>query len=415
MFDISSLIKNDELDMALIEDICKTLYYTTGISTILLDSRHRWAAGFGPDAGIESVFDDIFDGYRSDFDALMGLETHNVYTYSTKYDLSFITAILAMDDVHYGTLFIGPVLLNETSEHLINEVLQHSRLSLKKRNMLKELYHRTPLVHTPRNHYIYKMAASLISSPNAAGLAPSDEVALHLEDFESMEIAADATTAQNDYSTEILFLTKVSSGDVDKVGSLFNEQIKTQYFTRLAPQQLRTARNNAIVFATLLSRAAINGGVESDKALTLADMYISRIETLSGISELVKLVEHMAERFTTDVLHLSTVNHVNVIKNASKYVHMHLSEPIRLNDVAESVNLSPNYFSSLFKREMNISFADYVNQTRIKESQFLLDTTDYSILDIATSVGYNNQNYFTTIFRKFTGITPKQYRMRSSK
>jgi YesN/AraC family two-component response regulator len=64
---------------------------------------------------------------------------------------------------------------------------------------------------------------------------------------------------------------------------------------------------------------------------------------------------------------------------------------------------------------MRLPFADYVNHARIKESQYLLQTTNHSILDISISVGFNNQNYFTTIFKKLTGITPKQYRMRSSR
>jgi len=174
-------------------------------------------------------------------------------------------------------------------------------------------------------------------------------------------------------------------------------------------------KNKAIAYCTLLARASINGGVDADHSLSLADKYINRIEKTLSFDELLDLVERMTVKFTNSVLHVASINHVSVIKKASRYVHNHLSEPIRLQEVADFVGLSPNYFSSLFKKEMSLAFADYVNHTRIKESQYLLQTTNHSILDIAVSVGFNNQNYFTTIFKKTTGITPKQYRMRSSR
>lgn len=398
------------------EDVCKTIYYTTGISVSLLDGNHQKTYSFGVNANVDELFEDIFDDFKSYVDGILAVDSNIVYTYSTRYELSYITALLTHDNIYHGALLIGPVLLNETSEHLINEIIQKGNISLSTRRTLKDLYHQMPIVHTPRNHYIYKMVASLIASPFSNELAATTyDSNQSLDAIDRIDTSQQSELANHNYSFELLFMTKVASGDVDKVVELYNEHLKTQYFTRLAPEQLRSAKNNAIVLSTLLARAAINGGVESDKALTLGDIYVNKIESVSHFEDLMKLTERMIIKFTNSVLQLSSINHVSVIKNASKYVHLHLSEVIRLNDVADYVNLSPNYFSSLFKREMNISFADYVNQTRIKESQFLLETTNYTILDIAIAVGYNNQNYFTTIFRKFTDITPKQYRMRSAK
>jgi len=292
----------------------------------------------------------------------------------------------------------------------------HDHFSLARRDAVKNLYGNMAIMSASRNYYIQQLVLSLLTNEEVSSLYPADDVVNLIDDIKYNEqTQIDVEKYHHNYPLELLFLTKVKNGDLEKVLDLFNEHVKAQYLNQNNTESIRSSKNKAISFSTLMARAIIEGGVEAEKALAIEAYYKERIESSRAIKDLVDLLEQMVMKYTNTILHLSNINHVSVIKNASKFVHMHLSEPIRLNDVANFVNLSPNYFSSLFKREMNLSFADYVNQTRIKESQYLLETTDYSILDIAISVGYNNQNYFTTIFRKFTGITPKQYRMRSTK
>ena len=74
------------------------------------------------------------------------------------------------------------------------------------------------------------------------------------------------------------------------------------------------------------------------------------------------------------------------------------------------MELNPSYFSTLFKQSCGSSFKEYLNSIRIEESKKLLAATDRSILDIALSIGFEDQSYFTKVFKKYTGLTPKQYR-----
>ena len=83
---------------------------------------------------------------------------------------------------------------------------------------------------------------------------------------------------------------------------------------------------------------------------------------------------------------------------------------VTLEDVANEVHLAPSYFSTLFKQSTGSSFREYLNMVRIEESKRLLMTTEHSISDIALATGFEDQSYFTKIFKKHTGLTPKQYR-----
>jgi YesN/AraC family two-component response regulator len=97
-------------------------------------------------------------------------------------------------------------------------------------------------------------------------------------------------------------------------------------------------------------------------------------------------------------------------KKAIRYISKNYASNITLNDVAEQVHLNPAYFSSLFKQSTGSSFKEYLNMVRIEESKRLLSNTDYSIMDISQAVGFEDQSYFTKIFKKYTGLTPREYR-----
>lgn len=85
-------------------------------------------------------------------------------------------------------------------------------------------------------------------------------------------------------------------------------------------------------------------------------------------------------------------------------------EPVTLSDVAAHLKISKNYLCSLFKRETGKTFSHYLNEIRIEKSKDLLLKQNMSVLDIALSVGFNNQNYYNMMFKKFMKNTPLEFR-----
>ena len=102
-------------------------------------------------------------------------------------------------------------------------------------------------------------------------------------------------------------------------------------------------------------------------------------------------------------------NH-DLIKKAILYISGNFSGELTLEEVAAHVHLNPAYFSSLFKQSTGSSFKEYLNMVRIEESKRLLANTDYTIIDIAVASGFGDQSYFCRVFKKYTGLTPRQYR-----
>lgn len=99
------------------------------------------------------------------------------------------------------------------------------------------------------------------------------------------------------------------------------------------------------------------------------------------------------------------------VLKAQSYIKAHINDyGINLNCVAEFINMSPNYFSTLFSQEIGQTFIEYLTKLRINKACELLTTTKLKTIDISLEVGYQDPHYFSTIFKRETGCTPKEYR-----
>ena len=100
------------------------------------------------------------------------------------------------------------------------------------------------------------------------------------------------------------------------------------------------------------------------------------------------------------------------IDKAVKYIKEHLNEKLTLAQVAEQIKLSPNYLSSLFKKELQVSFVDYITECRVEKAKDLLMHTDMKTCEVAESTGFSDESYFSKTFKKITGKRPSAFRKR---
>lgn len=114
-----------------------------------------------------------------------------------------------------------------------------------------------------------------------------------------------------------------------------------------------------------------------------------------------KLSAYIQERKSTHTNHT-----VNMVK---RYINDHISEKLTLNDVASRFNITPNYLSQLFKKYSNQGFNEYVTATKINEAKKLMSEGTMKIYEISDSLGFESSFYFSKVFKKLEGISPKDY------
>ena len=137
---------------------------------------------------------------------------------------------------------------------------------------------------------------------------------------------------------------------------------------------------------------------------------ITKTSNASSFTDLMSLTFGLLEKDYERYISIQQEKHIQPAEKAGKYIELNYAKPISLEDVAEHVDLSPAYFSKIFKSEMGKGYAEYVSGLRIEKSKKLLAETKESVKSIAISVGYPDQKYYSKLFKKITGIKPSEYR-----
>ena len=202
---------------------------------------------------------------------------------------------------------------------------------------------------------------------------------------------------------------------------------------------------------TLLQKVALGDAVESVNALNyIFDWLVSNysnqpLKIKNKLLEIVFLVNHMAWEYGTDLEsdeigfleEMLSINDLTELKlwcrkrvesvaaqinsyqdykigdltrKAKEYIKANYSKPITLEDISREINVSPQYFSKLFKEETGENFIDYLTGIRIKIAKDLLEKSEMSIKEICYNIGYSDPNYFSRIFKKVVGVAPTEYK-----
>ena len=121
-------------------------------------------------------------------------------------------------------------------------------------------------------------------------------------------------------------------------------------------------------------------------------------------SQLCKLAQQVAD--------IQNKRSKGIIGEIKKFIEEHYSENITVQTLAEEFYLTPNYISMLFKKETGENFKDYLTKIRIDKAKALIQDPLFKLYQVAESVGYKDPDYFTKVFKKYTGVTPSEYRER---
>lgn len=124
--------------------------------------------------------------------------------------------------------------------------------------------------------------------------------------------------------------------------------------------------------------------------------------------DFVKWASYVTER--TIALIKDSKKAQDVVGQAKMYISEHYKEAITRNDIAEHINLSPDYLARQFKKETGEHINDYLNRYRVSKAKELLQNPNNNASEIAAQVGFGSASYFSTIFKKYTDYTPNEYR-----
>ena len=136
----------------------------------------------------------------------------------------------------------------------------------------------------------------------------------------------------------------------------------------------------------------------------------SACKPAKNFQQMIKIFYLFLDEYLKNILKKMQEKKGKPVEDAKKYIEQHYGESISQENIARMLQLSPTYFSKIFKAEMNIGFAEYIVQVRLEKAKDFLLTTNFSVKEIAYKVGYTDDKYFSKLFKKQIGIKPTEFR-----
>jgi len=206
-------------------------------------------------------------------------------------------------------------------------------------------------------------------------------------------------------------LGKVKIGDRTGAKEILNSILGTILF--LNPGELGILKARLLELLSILSRAAVEGGVGIDVMLEKNLAYVNKVMQIDEQGDLCAWISTALNDFIELVYSSQDGRKVTQINPAINYVDANYDKPITLAEIARASHLSVSRLAHIFKEQMGITIIDYLTGVRIERAKELLLATDQNCTEICFEVGYNNQSYFTRTFKELVGMTPLQFRAKN--
>ncbi|MCM1174977.1 MAG: helix-turn-helix domain-containing protein [Blautia sp.] len=220
----------------------------------------------------------------------------------------------------------------------------------------------------------------------------------------------ESAVIHNPYDQELREQESIRTGDLEALHRSFAESYVGKTGT-LSPDPLRNAKNLIIVIITLASRSAIAGGMLPEIAFSMSDAFIQRVEELKNQGEVLALGRQAEIEYCTAVRDLSfDAGRSTLVTRCKALIIQELYSRLSVKELARRLEISPDYLSRLFVREEGIKLTDYITREKINAAKRHLAYTDDTYDTLAFSLGFSSQSHFGQAFKKWMGVTPRQYR-----
>jgi len=339
------------------------------------------------------------------------------YVFFCPLGLTHWASPITVDGIMRGALIGGPVLMVEPDEFLLDEIIRNNNIDEAHINTLMEMIKKLPVVKPDVVNSWSEMLLIIAAYISNDGYSYYQEEQELLEQQSNISEYIHHIKSMGGKETEMPpypiekereLLSLISIGDKAGSQKVLNEIFGHIFFS--SGGNFEVIKSRVLELVVLLSRAALSGGADIEQIFGLNYKYLSEIHNFKTVDELTIWLSKIMTRFTDCVFNLTNIKHIDVIYRAIEYIKRNYMKKITLEDVASHVFLSPSYFSKVFKDEMKCNFNTYLNKVRIEMSKKLLADESIPLVDISNLVGYEDQSYFTKVFKKLTNISPGKYR-----
>lgn len=205
-------------------------------------------------------------------------------------------------------------------------------------------------------------------------------------------------------------IQKVILGDKTGAREILNEFLGSIFFE--SGMNFEILKVRIIELVVIISRAAIETGVEAKELLGLNYSYLTDLNKVTDIEELLYKLTEILENFINKVSTTKEKKSKTKVHRMREYINQNFTREVTASNVAKSAGLSMSRALHLFKEETGMSLSNFITKLRIDYGKYLLLNTDVNIAHLANEIGFYDQSHFTKYFKKFERITPSRFRLK---
>jgi len=328
------------------------------------------------------------------------------YIYYCPLGLTFIAASISGDKGELiGGMVLGPLVMGDMQDTLFDLALP---------DMEWEVSHLSAY-STAKVQHITEIFSSVVAHISGSAHQQYQNLLYDQEKIlKEIYIAKEFYNAgDNESADRLLQFEKdlrmfVISGEKSEAMKMINELFAQIYV--YSNFDIQTVKVRLLELLVVLSRATIEAGADPGDTFRLSEDFVAQIENYTDVDQLALWISDIVRRFIVQAFDLAQVKHSDVVFKITNYIKKNCSEKLSLESLAKEVFLSKSYLSSVFKQETKMSLTAYITKVRVEKSKRMLLEENTGLAAIASKCGFKDQSYFTKVFKKETGLSPKRFR-----
>lgn len=314
------------------------------------------------------------------------------------------------------SVIVGPVSNIAITSDMVDAMIKEYSLPVDYKLGIEEFYKKTPLFS---NSQFFNILAMINREMNGETIDPITKFNI-LDSVKENSIAQKHTIELVDikenerYHNTFLFEKEyyghIQRGDVEGLKQFFKNAPKITE-GRVAGDSLRQAKNIFISSIAIITRKAVEGGLDAETAYLLSDSYIQEVEKMTDPAAITFLNATAAMDFTKRVSEAKIPTGMPLdIYRAIEYISNHVNQDISVEEIADHLGMERSTLSKKFKRELGFNISSFIMRKKLEEAKSLLHYSDRSISEISEYLCFSSQSYFQNVFKAKYKMTPKEYR-----
>ena len=206
------------------------------------------------------------------------------------------------------------------------------------------------------------------------------------------------------------FLDYLKLGDNEKAKKALH--VFWQESNLISSKNMREYKLNLLMLNDYCHMALMQTSIHPFHILKQSNSVRAKIESMTSFAKLEQMPSEICHKYCILVKNYANPDYSKLTKDIIAYIQLHLEEKLSLDFLAEHFGKNPSELSNSFSKETGQTLTKYIHQVRIKEALRLFNTTDMSVSEIALAVGYRDFSYFSKVFTKNVGLSPREYRQK---